>query len=1609
MSSGCNNIKLAIQNDKSKVISANCKQCFITTNHDICLLNFVNGKNSCVNHQSANVATIANQKKHKAKIKKSKKLGFKERLALPRRRKPRTCLKWSPARRMFDLSGKLIISSDSECYRNLLMVLLVIKFYYLFYADYTQNNTLTGSVPSQDVASLLVLLVQKLLLLVLKVNAAESAHMVAASKVPMLKPGEFKIWRMRIEQYIQMIDYALWEVIENGNFAPKTTVMEGVKKVIHPTTIEEKAQKRLEVTARITLMMDIPNEHQLKFNSIKDTKSLLEAIEKRFGWNKPELEIMSMDDLYNNLKVYEPEVKGASSSSTNTQNVAFVSSNNSGSTNEAINTAHGVSTASIQVSAANSTNVDNLSDAVICAFFSSQPNNPQHANEDLQQPHLDDLEEMDLRWQMAMLTIRAGREYRALRNHDYKNKESTRRIVPVETSTSTALVSCDGLSGYDWSDQAEEGLTNYALMAYSSSSSDSEVSNDSTCSKSCLETVKVLKSQYEQLLKRFEKSELMVVAYKTGLQSVEERLEFYKKNESIYVEKINGLKWDIQVGDMTIGELRKKLEIIVDNCKKGLGYNAVPPPLTGNFMPPKPDLSFTGLEEFTSESVVIKPVVETSEAKASADKPKAVRKNNGAPIIEDWVSDSEEDDVPQAKKEKKIVKSSFAKIEFVKSKEQVKSPRKKTVKQGNQNRKSTHSPRGNQINWNNMMSQRLGSNLEMINKACYVCGSFDHLQYDCDNHQRQFNNKKMVKPVWNYSQRVNHQNFSRMTHPSPKRNMVPKAVLMRSGLVSLTTARPVNNSQPRTIVNSARPMPNVFNKAYSTVRRPINNKTATKNSNFNQRVNNVSGKNVNTSRPKAVVNTAKPKAVLNAVKGNHVNAVKASACWVWKPKTKVLDHVSKHNSASMKFKRFNYIDAQGRSNGCSRHMTGNMSYLTDFEEIDGGYVAFGGNPKGGKITGRGTIKTGNLDFENVYFVRELQFNLFSVSQMCDKKNSVLFNDTECIVLSPNFKLTDESHVLLKVPRKNNMYSVDLKNIVPKGGLTCLFAKATFDESKLWHRRLGHINFKTTNKLVKGNLVRGLLLKLFENDQTCVACQKRKQHRASYKSKIVSSISQPLHMLHMDLFGPTFVKSLMKKMYCLVVTDDYSRFSWVFLLATKDETSGILKSFITGVENLVDQRVKVIWCDNGTEFKNKEMNQFCERKCIKRKFSVAGTLQQNGVAEKKNRTLIEAARTTLADSKLPTIFWAEAVNTACYVQNRITTTHETWHSPFAMSTQQDTNAFRAQRIANTHDPLALMENTQTPFHLDHSSLITYMQHPQPNNNFVSQPSFNTNYLQHPIQNPRDISNPTTAFYMALALMAKAFTAPAEGNGNGINGNTIRCYNCQGEDHYASNCTVKPRKLDAAYLQKQMQIAQKEEAGIQLTSEEFDFMAAVGACKETKRANANCTLENNLQQASSSGTQSDKAPVYDSDGSAEVHHSENCYNNDIFNMFTQEEQYTELLEPIPEPHQVQQNDSNVISVVSSVEQSGGTVEQHPANIEETRAYFESLYNNLATEVEKVNLVNRKMKETNAELTTELASLNFIESIKEARSRVQDLIRGSLLPHLLRRKGSSGHSTM
>ncbi|KAI3816013.1 hypothetical protein L1987_15698 [Smallanthus sonchifolius] len=284
--------------------------------------------------------------------------------------------------------------------------------------------------------------------------------------------------------------------------------------------------------------------------------------------------------------------------------------------------------------------------------------------------------------------------------------------------------------------------------------------------------------------------------------------------------------------------------------------------------------------------------------------------------------------------------------------------------------------------------------------------------------------------------------------------------------------------------------------------------------------------------------------------------------------------------------------------------------------FSGGYVAFGSDSKGGSITGQGTVSNEWMSIERVNYVKELDFNLTSVSQ------------------------------------KGQLYVLDMNEVTPSGSVSCFLSKASVDESALGHRRLSHVNIKTINKLVKDNLVRGLPDKEFQLDDHCIACLKGKQHKSSHKPKTLNTNDTPLQLLHMDLFVPTNVMSMGKKSYCLVITDDFSRFSWVFFLRTKDETSEILKSYILRVENQSNLKVKIIRCDQGTEFKNHTLNSFCESKGIERQYSAPRTPQQNGVAERRNRTLIESARSMLANSKLPLTFWAEAVSTTCYVQNRV---------------------------------------------------------------------------------------------------------------------------------------------------------------------------------------------------------------------------------------------------------------------------------------------------------------------------------------------------------------------
>nr|GEX36383.1 putative ribonuclease H-like domain-containing protein [Tanacetum cinerariifolium] len=948
-----------------------------------------------------------------------------------------------------------------------------------------------------------------------------SPQVVSAAKLPILNPNEFDLWKMRIEQYFLMTDYSLWEVIMNRHFPVPTCIVEGVSQPVAPTTAEQRLARKNELKARGTLLMALPDKHQLKFNSHKDAKTLMEAIEKRFGGNTE------------TKKVQKTILKQQFENFTGSSSEAFVSSTSTDCTTDSVSVAASVSAACVKLPASPLLNVDSLSNAVIYSFFSSQSTSPQFDNEDLKGIDVDDLEEMDLTWQMAMLTMRARRFLQ-------KTGRNLRANGPTSMGFDMFKVECYNChrKGY------------FARECRSPKDPRRPDTADPQ-----RRTVSVETSTSNALVSQCD-----------GLESVEARLLVYKQNESIFEENIKLLNIEVQLRDTALITLRQKLEKaeherddlklklekfqtssknLTDllasqtNEKTGLGYNsqdftkamfdcenyyssesdyeswppsnlydrfqpsggyhAIPPPYIGTFMPPKPDLVFnTALIAVETDHLAFN--VQLSPLKPEQDLSHTSRPS--APIIEDWASDSEEESEPK-----------------------------------------------------------------------------DPQQF-----------------VPSFAQSSEH--YVSLPQSKPQKHRVPTVVLTQSKPVSNTAVRPVSAALPNIIVTRPRHANQVVTKSKSPIQQHLTRNPSSRTSNSPPRVNAVQAPLVSTTQGK------------QGTWGNPQLALQDKG---------VID------------------------SGCSRHMTGNMSYLSDFEELNVGYVAFGGNLKGGKITGKGKIRTSKLEFDNVYFVKELKFNLFSVSQMCDKKNSVLFTDTECLVLSSNFKLPDESQVLLRVPRENNMYNVNLKNIVLSGDLTCLFAKATLDESNLWHIRLAHVNFKTINKLVKENLVRGLPTKVFENDHTCVACKKGKQHKASCKTKPVSSIDQPLFRLHMDLFGPTFVKSLNKKSYCLVIIDDYSRFTWVFFLATKDKTTPILKTFLSGLENQLSLTVKG----------------------IKREFSVPMTPQQNGIAERKNRTFIEATRTMLADLLLPIPFWAEAVNTACYVQNRVLVTKPHNKTPYEL--------------------------------------------------------------------------------------------------------------------------------------------------------------------------------------------------------------------------------------------------------------------------------------------------------------------------------------------------------
>nr|GEW91681.1 hypothetical protein [Tanacetum cinerariifolium] len=628
-------------------------------------------------------------------------------------------------------------------------------------------------------------------------------------------------------------------------------------------TTDDMQKRKNDVKARTTLLLSLPDEHQLRFSKYKTTQELWAAILKTFGgnettkktkknllkqqygnfkakgsetleqalapewlmhtivWrNRSDLDTMSLDDLYNHLKVYESEVQ--KKSEPNSHNMAFISSAKHSRGNEEVNTAS-VSTASTNVPTASvNIGVASISQGIACAYIASQSSSSQIKFEDINQIDEDDMEEMDIKWNIALLSMRADR---APRSQDRGRRDNYRQRSKVEEHAPKALMSIDGVR-WDWSYMAndeenhaliadEETPTEFALMA--KTSAESEVFDNSLCSKACKKNFDSLNSKITELTDKLCDAKNMIYHYKLALAQVESRLTEHRSRELRYCKKIRVFEFNTESRENCIKSLTKDLVLL----KKEKGLPECVDDTVTDYSRPAPTI-----ESSPDDAQNRNPSVIETEASPSTISPKPCIKFMKA------------NDSPT---KSKTDKAETAKKPPVKYAEQYKKPTKKP------------NVRGNQRNWNNLKSYQLGPTFVMEKKACFNCGDFNHLAYDC---------------------------------------------------------RKRGSSQN-----------NIDDKRY------------------------------------------------------------------W-------------------------------DRGCSRHKTCIISYLSDYEPFDGGYVSFG--QRGCKITGKGTIKT------------------------------------ECIVLGRNFKLSDDDNVLLRTPRQHNMYSIDLNNIVPHKDLTCLVAKASVDECMLWHKRLDNL-------------------------------------------------------------------------------------------------------------------------------------------------------------------------------------------------------------------------------------------------------------------------------------------------------------------------------------------------------------------------------------------------------------------------------------------------------------------------------------------------------------------------------------------------------------------------
>ncbi|GJU81321.1 ribonuclease H-like domain-containing protein [Tanacetum coccineum] len=773
---------------------------------------------------------------------------------------------------------------------------------------------------------------------------------------------------MRMEQYLTNTDYSLWQVIFNGDGPIQVTTDEkGVETEVPTKTAQAILARQKERKAKSIMLLAIPDEYQLSLLEVHGASIPNEDANPKFlralpsSWNnvalimrnKDGIDDLDIDDLYNNLKVFEADIKGSSRSSSNSQNVAFLSTEDT-SSNKEVNTANGVSTTSSHNSQLQASSSSYIDDLMVKRFYKKTG---RKLIFNCKEPVGFDQTKVE-----CFNCHRRGhfaRECRASRNQGnrnedvgYRSRDNTGRTIPVETSDAlvvqdNALIVQDGL-GYDWSYIAQDEPTEFALMAYTANSSGSDTEVQS-CSKNCVKTYEKLQKQFDEQRQTLSKANLEIVAYQLGLESVEAQLVVHQKNEVVYEEKIAVLEFEVKDKSNAVTRLKNQLDETLrekddlkakleqfetssknlnklinsqlsakdktglgygdqlnendssgselfnsvfdsrssdgddnqtnDRFKKDNGYHAVPPPLTGNYMPPLADLSFAGLNDSVYRPTANKTSASVSQVKASitppsnssVEMPRVESVRPSGVIIEDWVSDDE--DIFQSNDLQATNKPSLKRIEFTNARNESVKP-----KQAEKPRITTQNPKVDRRDWNGKMTQKLGLGFGSTKKACFVCGSYSHLIKDCDFHEKKMAKKSVLKnmgkntgqreirPVWNSVQRINHQN-----------KFVPSAVLTRSGRVpvsaakqsslrattSTSTFRPVNTATHTNRVNVSKLRTNAFHKSHSPIRRPFYKSTAPNTRISNEKVNTVRVNGVNTAGQTAV----------STVKGTGVTAL----------------------------------------------------------------------------------------------------------------------------------------------------------------------------------------------------------------------------------------------------------------------------------------------------------------------------------------------------------------------------------------------------------------------------------------------------------------------------------------------------------------------------------------------------------------------------------------------------------------------------------------------------------------------------------------------------------------------------------------------------------------